>query len=56
MWLAFRGGWQGVGIWTGLAIGLGVVAVLMIWRWTLRERLGLRPARPENSPAPAVDG
>ena len=36
-WLAFRQGWQGQGIWTGLAIGLIIVAVLMIWRWTRRE-------------------
>ena len=40
-WLAFRRGWQGQGIWTGLAIGLAIVAVLMIWRWSRRERLGL---------------
>jgi MATE family multidrug resistance protein len=40
-WLAFRRGWQGQGIWTGLAVGLAIVAVLMIWRWTRRERLGL---------------
>jgi MATE family multidrug resistance protein len=40
-WLAFRHGWQGQGIWTGLAIGLAIVAVLMIWRWTRREALGL---------------
>jgi MATE family multidrug resistance protein len=40
-WLAFRQGWQGQGIWTGLAIGLAIVAVLMIWRWTRREALGL---------------
>jgi MATE family multidrug resistance protein len=40
-WLAFRRGWQGQGIWAGLAIGLAIVAVLMIWRWTRRERLGL---------------
>ena len=40
-WLAFRQDWQGQGIWTGLAIGLAIVAVLMIWRWTRRERLGL---------------
>jgi MATE family multidrug resistance protein len=39
--LAFGLGWQGVGIWTGLATGLGVVAVLMIARWLRRERLGL---------------
>jgi MATE family multidrug resistance protein len=42
--LAFPGGWQGVGIWTGLATGLGVVAVLMLARWTMRGRLGLSPA------------
>jgi MATE family multidrug resistance protein len=41
--LAFRGGWQGVGIWIGFALGLGVVAVLMIGRWTMRVRLGLAP-------------
>ena len=46
VWLAFGAGWQGVGIWTGLATGLGVVAVLMIARWTLRDRLGLAPAHP----------
>ena len=39
--LAFGLGWDGVGIWTGLASGLAVVAVLMIARWTRRERLGL---------------
>jgi MATE family multidrug resistance protein len=42
--LAFPGGWQGVGIWTGLATGLGVVAVLMLARWMMRGRLGLSPA------------
>jgi MATE family multidrug resistance protein len=41
VWLAFRSGWEGVGIWVGLATGLGVVAVLMIARWMMRERLGL---------------
>ena len=40
-WLAFRGGWGGVGIWTGLALGLAIVAVLMLARWIRRERLGL---------------
>jgi MATE family multidrug resistance protein len=40
-WLAFARGWQGQGIWTGLAIGLAIVAVLMIWRWSRRDRLGL---------------
>ena len=41
VWLAFSRGWQGQGIWTGLAIGLAIVAVLMIWRWSRREQLGL---------------
>lgn len=31
----------GSGIWIGLATGLAVVAVLMLWRWSQRERLGL---------------
>lgn len=42
--LAFFMGWRGIGIWTGLAAGLGVVAVLMLWRWSRRDRLGLLPA------------
>ena len=40
-WLAFRGGWAGQGIWTGLAIGLIIVSLLMLWRWSRRGRLGL---------------
>lgn len=40
-WLAFRQGWQGQGIWIGLAVGLIIVSVLMIWRWRKREALGL---------------
>jgi len=39
--LAFAMDWRGIGIWAGLAAGLAVVAVLMIWRWSRRERLGL---------------
>jgi MATE family multidrug resistance protein len=39
--LAFPYGWQGVGIWTGLAAGLAVVSVLMLHRWLRREKLGL---------------
>lgn len=39
--LAFGLGWQGVGIWIGLAAGLAVVAALMLARWLRRERLGL---------------
>ena len=39
--LAFVAGLGGIGIWIGLATGLGVVALLMIWRWLHREALGL---------------
>ncbi|MFL6843418.1 MAG: MATE family efflux transporter [Allosphingosinicella sp.] len=39
--LGFGLRWQGVGIWTGLATGLAVVAGLMLFRWSRRERLGL---------------
>ena len=42
-WLAFRQGWDGVGVWTGLATGLAIVSVLMLIRWSMRERLGLLP-------------
>ena len=45
-WLAFRESWQGQGIWTGLAVGLAIVAVLMIWRWIRREALGLTDTSP----------
>ena len=40
-WLAFGARWQGLGLWVGLASGLAAVAVLIIARWMLRERLGL---------------
>jgi MATE family multidrug resistance protein len=40
-WLAFAQDWKGVGIWVGLASGLAAVAVLMLARWILRDRLGL---------------
>jgi MATE family multidrug resistance protein len=46
-WLAFGADWKGVGIWVGLATGLASVAVLMLARWLMRDRLGLaRPAHP----------
>jgi MATE family multidrug resistance protein len=40
-WLGFGADWKGVGIWIGLASGLAAVAVLMLARWILRDRLGL---------------
>ena len=45
-WLAFAQDWKGVGIWVGLASGLAAVALLMLARWMLRDRLGLT-AKPE---------
>jgi MATE family multidrug resistance protein len=39
--LGFTLGWRGVGIWIGLAAGLAVVAVVLVARFALRERLGL---------------
>jgi MATE family multidrug resistance protein len=38
---AFQLGWDGVGVWIGLAAGLAVVSVLMVGRWMMRSRLGL---------------
>ena len=40
-WLGFGRDWRGVGIWVGLASGLAAVAVLMLARWLLRDRIGL---------------
>lgn len=39
--LGFPLGMRGLGVWIGLAAGLALVAALMVWRWTNRERLGL---------------
>ncbi len=44
--LAFPLGLRGVGIWLGLASGLGVVALLLVIRWSWRHRLGLIPQSP----------
>ena len=39
--LAFWGGLGGQGVWIALAVGLGIVAALVVGRWSLRDRLGL---------------
>ena len=49
--LAFPLGMGGLGIWLGLASGLGVVAVLLITRWARRGRLGLVPSAPGDKDA-----
>ena len=43
-WLAFGADWKGLGIWIGLATGLASVALLMLVRWLMRDRLGLTRA------------
>ena len=52
-WLAFHGGWAGLGIWIGFALGLGIVALLMLTRFAMRERLGLVP---ETGPGIVLTG
>jgi MATE family multidrug resistance protein len=44
VWLGFFTPLAGLGIWIGLAVGLIVVALLMLQRWARRARLGLLPA------------
>jgi len=39
--LGFKFGWQGEGIWAGLAIGLAVTGIILAFRFQYRERLGL---------------
>lgn len=54
VWLGFFTPLQGTGVWIGLATGLSFAAVLLLWRWARRERLGLtlRPAiTPVTPPA-----
>ncbi|KTT70464.1 multidrug transporter [Sphingomonas endophytica] len=41
--LGFGLGWGARGVWWGLAAGLGVVSVLLIWRWSRRDRLRPTP-------------
>ncbi len=50
MWLGLFTPLAGRGVWTGLAVGLAVVALLMVRRWMRRERLGLMSRR-DNFPA-----
>jgi len=53
--LAFRYHWSAVGIWTGLAIGLGVAAFGLAWRFHLQTRHAAgthRAVSPEAAPFP----
>lgn len=44
IWLGLATPLGGLGVWIGLAIGLVVVATLLLWRWNARGRLGLLPS------------
>lgn len=44
IWLGFYTPLAGTGVWAGLAVGLIVVAALLLWRWKRRAALGLLPA------------
>jgi MATE family multidrug resistance protein len=44
--LAFRLGFAGIGIWTGIVSSLGVVGLIMTVRWIRREKYGLVPRPP----------
>ena len=44
LWLGFWTPLEGFGVWIGLAVGLVVVAGMLLWRWHSRERLALVPA------------
>lgn len=44
IYLGFWTPWAGVGVWIGLAVGLIVVAGLLMLRWRMRARFGLLPA------------
>lgn len=44
IYLGFWTPLAGVGVWIGLAVGLVVVAAMLLTRWRLRARLGLLPS------------
>ena len=44
---------EGIGVWIGLATGLAVAAILLLWRWMARERLDL-VIRKAGEPVPEV--
>lgn len=51
--LGFVLNWRGTGIWLGLAAGLAIVAIVLVARFAMRERLGLLRAVPLDGNPPA---
>lgn len=49
LWLGFATPLGGIGVWIGLATGLAVAALLLIWRWLLRDRIGLTQRATANA-------
>lgn len=45
---------RGIGVWTGLAVGLTVAAALLLVRWHWRDRFGLVPDGPHPISAPVT--
>ncbi|MHB1103276.1 MAG: MATE family efflux transporter [Devosia sp.] len=51
--LGFVLNWRGTGIWLGLAAGLAIVAIVLVARFAMRERLGLLRTVPLDGSTPA---
>jgi multidrug resistance protein, MATE family len=47
--LAFRFDFGGVGVWSGLAVGLAAACIALVWRFLARRRLGLTRSRNARS-------
>jgi MATE family multidrug resistance protein len=50
IWLGLFTSWHGQGVWAGLAFGLTLVAILLVWRFAVRTG---RDAAPATAPAVA---
>ena len=48
-WLAFQKDWGAPGVWTGLALGLAIMSMLLIWRIQVVAKRGVLRIEPEIS-------